>query len=272
MSIFVPNKVYLQGILLHYFIQKKSAAEAYRILVQTYGDNALSDTTCRDWFRRFKTKNKRHPPQDKRDALPCILLCSSTFVLTCFSSRTIGLILAPGFVSPRHQKYDNIARGRAQSFIEPSGAYGPAFAIDLPRVRLVRASSFGTASYLCAENALLNPSPLFRRIASRRAYVSPIAPAERIAPGATGIKFFALKRYLPDGGGRYLYSADYKGINGEQLDFSGRTAPHSRGRSSRAHPEIRLPHEGAAQVENGTAAFAAVHCSATFCAIVCRST
>ncbi|KAG5316027.1 MOS1T transposase, partial [Pseudoatta argentina] len=32
MSIFVPNKVYLRGILLHYFIEKKSAAEAHRIL------------------------------------------------------------------------------------------------------------------------------------------------------------------------------------------------------------------------------------------------
>ncbi|KAG5319648.1 MOS1T transposase, partial [Pseudoatta argentina] len=57
MSIFVPNKVYLRGIVLHYFIQKKSAAEAHRILVQTYGDNALSDTTCRDWFRRFKNND-----------------------------------------------------------------------------------------------------------------------------------------------------------------------------------------------------------------------
>ncbi|KAG5321361.1 MOS1T transposase, partial [Pseudoatta argentina] len=57
MSIFVPNKVYLRGILLHYFIQKKSAAEAHRILVQTYGDNALSDTTCRDWFRGFKNND-----------------------------------------------------------------------------------------------------------------------------------------------------------------------------------------------------------------------
>ncbi|KAG5318716.1 MOS1T transposase, partial [Pseudoatta argentina] len=57
MSIFVPNKVYLWGILLHYFIQKKSAAEAHRILVQTYGDNALSDATCRDWFRRFKNND-----------------------------------------------------------------------------------------------------------------------------------------------------------------------------------------------------------------------
>ncbi|KAG5308900.1 MOS1T transposase, partial [Pseudoatta argentina] len=57
MSKFLPNKVYLRGILLHYFIQKKSAAEAPRILVQTYGDNALSDTTCRDWFRRFKNND-----------------------------------------------------------------------------------------------------------------------------------------------------------------------------------------------------------------------
>ena len=54
MSTFVPNKVYLWGILLHYFISNKSAPEAHRILVETYGGNALSDTTCRDWFRRLK--------------------------------------------------------------------------------------------------------------------------------------------------------------------------------------------------------------------------
>ena len=54
MSTFVPNKVYLRGISLHYFIQNKSAAETHGILVETYGNNALSDTPCRDWFRRFK--------------------------------------------------------------------------------------------------------------------------------------------------------------------------------------------------------------------------
>ena len=43
MSTFVPNKVHLRGNLLHYFIQNKSAAEAYRILVETYGDNAETD-------------------------------------------------------------------------------------------------------------------------------------------------------------------------------------------------------------------------------------
>ncbi|EFN71498.1 Histone-lysine N-methyltransferase SETMAR, partial [Camponotus floridanus] len=46
-------KEYLRGILLHYFIQKKS----HRILVETYGDHALSETTCRDWFRRFKNND-----------------------------------------------------------------------------------------------------------------------------------------------------------------------------------------------------------------------
>ena len=54
---FVPKKVYLRGILLHYFIQKKSAAEAHRIIVVTYGDHAPSKTTCRDWFRLLKNND-----------------------------------------------------------------------------------------------------------------------------------------------------------------------------------------------------------------------
>jgi len=53
----MPKKEYLRGILLHYFILKKSAAEVHRILVETYGDHALSETTCRDWFRRFKNND-----------------------------------------------------------------------------------------------------------------------------------------------------------------------------------------------------------------------
>ena len=65
MSAFVPNKIkYLRGILLHYFIQNKSAGEAHRILVETYGDNALSDITCRDWFRCFKNNDFNHEDKD----------------------------------------------------------------------------------------------------------------------------------------------------------------------------------------------------------------
>ena len=32
------------------FNLKKSAAESHRMLVEAYGDNALSETTCRDDF------------------------------------------------------------------------------------------------------------------------------------------------------------------------------------------------------------------------------
>ena len=33
---------------------KKSAAESHRILVEVYGDHALSERTCQKWFARFK--------------------------------------------------------------------------------------------------------------------------------------------------------------------------------------------------------------------------
>ena len=49
--------MFLCGILLLYFIQKKSAAEVPRILVETYSNDALSETTCRDWFRHFKNND-----------------------------------------------------------------------------------------------------------------------------------------------------------------------------------------------------------------------
>ena len=47
----------MREALLFCFNLKKSAAESHRMLVEAYGDNALSDTTCRDWFRRFKDGN-----------------------------------------------------------------------------------------------------------------------------------------------------------------------------------------------------------------------
>jgi len=53
----VPKKEYLRGILLHYFIQNKYAAEAHNILVENYGDHALTETTCIDWFRRFNNND-----------------------------------------------------------------------------------------------------------------------------------------------------------------------------------------------------------------------
>ena len=64
----MPNKVYLRGILLQYFVQNISAAEVHRILVEIYGDNALPDTTCRDWFRRFKNNDFQLEDKVRSDA------------------------------------------------------------------------------------------------------------------------------------------------------------------------------------------------------------
>jgi len=53
----VLKKEYLWRILLHSFIPKKSADEAHRILVETYGDHTPSETTCRDWFKCLKNND-----------------------------------------------------------------------------------------------------------------------------------------------------------------------------------------------------------------------
>ncbi|KAG5317141.1 MOS1T transposase, partial [Pseudoatta argentina] len=56
-SSFVPNKVYLRGILLHYFIQKKSAAEAHRILVRfKNNDFQLEDKERSGAPKKFEDK------------------------------------------------------------------------------------------------------------------------------------------------------------------------------------------------------------------------
>jgi len=57
MSSFLLKKKYMREALLVCFNLKKSAAESHRMLVEAYGDNALLETTCRDWFRRFNDDN-----------------------------------------------------------------------------------------------------------------------------------------------------------------------------------------------------------------------
>ena len=54
MSDFVPNNRHLREVLIFFFHSKKTATEAHREILKVYGDAALSETTCRDWFRRFK--------------------------------------------------------------------------------------------------------------------------------------------------------------------------------------------------------------------------
>ena len=54
MSSFEPNKRHLRELLIYFFNLKKSATEAHRLLVETYGEAALSERSCLEWFQKFK--------------------------------------------------------------------------------------------------------------------------------------------------------------------------------------------------------------------------
>ena len=54
MSDFPPNNRHLRELMIFFFHSKKTAAEAHRELQKDNRDSALSETTCRDSFRRFK--------------------------------------------------------------------------------------------------------------------------------------------------------------------------------------------------------------------------
>lgn len=71
MSTFIPKKEHLREALLFCFHLKKCAAESHRMLSEAYGKHALSETCCRDWFRRFKLgdfdlQDKQRSGQPKR--------------------------------------------------------------------------------------------------------------------------------------------------------------------------------------------------------------
>ena len=57
MENFVPTKQHLREVMLSNFIQKKTAAETYRFLLQIYGEHSPSQNTCEYWFRRFKNND-----------------------------------------------------------------------------------------------------------------------------------------------------------------------------------------------------------------------
>jgi len=55
MSAFEPNSRHLREVLIFCFHLKKITAEAHRMLSSTYGEAALSERMCREWFQRFKS-------------------------------------------------------------------------------------------------------------------------------------------------------------------------------------------------------------------------
>ena len=65
---FEPNKHHLWELLIYLFILKKYAAEAHRLLVEPYGEHALGERSCREWFQKFK--NGEFPLISIDDAWP----------------------------------------------------------------------------------------------------------------------------------------------------------------------------------------------------------
>ena len=55
MSVYEPNSRHLREVLIFWFNMKKSAAEAHRMLSNTYGEAAISERTCRECFNASRT-------------------------------------------------------------------------------------------------------------------------------------------------------------------------------------------------------------------------
>ena len=98
MSNFEPNKRHLREILIYFFNLKKSAAEAHRLLAETYGEAALSERTCREWFQKFKNgkfdiedKERSGRPKVYEDAELEALLDQDSCQMQEELARTLGV-------------------------------------------------------------------------------------------------------------------------------------------------------------------------------------
>ena len=90
MSSSEPGKRHLRELLNDFFHLKKSAAEAHRLLVEAYGEAALSERSCREWFRKFK--NGEFDVEKKVNSTsgksPCCVLGAISLV-SCIMSCSI---------------------------------------------------------------------------------------------------------------------------------------------------------------------------------------
>lgn len=75
------DKLHIRHCMLFLFHQMKTSAEATRIICQTYGDKTIAESSCREWFRRFRTGDMRladkersgRPQEMKSDNLEALL-------------------------------------------------------------------------------------------------------------------------------------------------------------------------------------------------------
>ena len=57
MSSFVPTKYDLRTALVFCYDLKKTAAESHQMLVEAYGEHAIGETQCFEWFKKLKSIN-----------------------------------------------------------------------------------------------------------------------------------------------------------------------------------------------------------------------
>ena len=57
MSSYEPNNRHFRKLLIYFLNLKKSAAEADRLLVETYDEAALSERSCSEWIQKYKDMN-----------------------------------------------------------------------------------------------------------------------------------------------------------------------------------------------------------------------
>lgn len=58
-----PNQEFLRCCMLYDFLSSLSAAESHRRLCSAFGEDIVSQRTCREWFQRFKAGD--HNTKDK---------------------------------------------------------------------------------------------------------------------------------------------------------------------------------------------------------------
>jgi len=71
MSSFEPNKHHLWKLLIYFFNLKKSAAEAHRLLVEAYGNAALSERSIVSGFKSTRTVNLTSKTKNVAEGRKC---------------------------------------------------------------------------------------------------------------------------------------------------------------------------------------------------------